>query len=202
MRFFIPLSILCFSCLAQSNAKQELLDSLNAARASDKGAFNLYIKKPEFEIITSAYRNRETALQTFRPITFTYQVYMPFQYDLNYVNQKAKDKLLKINTTFIFHHSKYGNYAAGLGTRFSFLVAKKTYLCYQLGLVWCEVVKPNTDDGFNTMGFCMQHQFSLTYQLSKHIKLSANVLHISSGKLFKNVNNSQDALGVGFAYVL
>lgn len=201
MRFFIPLSILCFSCLAQSNAKQELLDSLNASRASDKGAFNLYIKKPEFEIVAGAYRNRETALQTFRPVTFTYQIYLPFQYDLNYVNLKAKDKLLKINTTFIFHHSKYGNYAAGLGTRFSFLILKKTYLSYQLGLVWCEVVKRNTDDGFNTMGFCMQHQFSLSYHASKHVKISANALHISSGKLFKGVDNNQDVIGVGLAYL-
>ena len=201
MKFFIPLFIFAVSCFAQNNAKQEMLDSLNRARVSDKGAFNLYIKKPEFEIIAGAYRNRENALQGFDPITFTYHIYLPFQYDLNYVNLKAKDKLLKINTTFIFHHSKFGNYAAGLGARFSFLIAEKTYLSYQGGIVWCEVVKPNTNDGFANMGFCLQHEFSLSYHVSKHIKLSANALHISSAKLFKDVDNIQDVLGIGCAYL-
>lgn len=201
MKIFISLLLFSVSCFAQDDSRQELLDSLNKARASDKGAFNLYIKKPEFEIIAGAYRNRETALQGFQPITFTYHVYLPFQYDLNYVNLKAKDKLLKINTAFIFHHSKYGNYAAGLGARFSFLIAKKTYLSYQGGVVWCEVVKRNTNDGFNEMGFGMHHEFSLSYHVSKHIKLSANALHISAGKIFKDVDNNQDVLGIGLAYV-
>jgi hypothetical protein len=84
--------ILTLSSVAQ-NRRNEILDSLNEARSYDKGAFNLYIKKLEFEIIAGAYRNRQTALQSFSPLTFTYQVYLPFQYDLNYVNLKARDKL-------------------------------------------------------------------------------------------------------------
>lgn len=178
-----------------------MLDSLNKARESDKGVFNLYIKKPEVEIIIGAFRNRETATQGFEPFTLTYHIYLPFQFDLNYVNLKAKDKLLKINTIFIVHHSKYGNYAVGLGTRFSFLVLKKTYVSYQVGVVWCEPVKPNTNDGINDMGFSLHHEFSLSYNLSKHFKLSANAIHMSNGHIFNKVKNNQDVLGVGVGYM-
>ncbi|MDO8999692.1 MAG: hypothetical protein Q7W45_08005 [Bacteroidota bacterium] len=178
-----------------------MLDSLNLVRQSDKGIFNLYIKKPEVEIIVGAFRNRETSTQGFEPFNFTYHIYLPFQFDLNYVNLKAKDKLLKINSTFIVHHSKYGNYAIGLGSRFSFLVFKKAYLSYQIGLVWCEPVKKNTNDGINYMGFSLHHEFSFSYNLSKHFKLSANVIHISNGNIFKEVKNIQDVIGLGVAYV-
>jgi hypothetical protein len=147
------------------------------------------------------FRSRESIRQGFEPVTFTYHIYLPFQFDLNYVNLKAKDKLLKINTAFIVHHSKYGNYAIGLGTRFSFLVLRKTYLSYQVGVVWCEPVKSNTNDGINDMGFCLHHEFSLSYTLSKHFKISANAIHISNGHIFKSVKNLQDVLGVGVAYV-
>jgi hypothetical protein len=178
-----------------------MLDSLNETRQSDKGAFNLYIKKPEVEVITGVFRNRETATQGFEPINFTYHIYLPFQFDLNYVNVKAKDKLLKINTTVIVHHSKYGNYAMGIGSRFSFLIVKRMYLSYQFGIVWCEPVKRNTNDGINYMGFCLHHEFSLSYNISKHFKLSANAVHISNGDIFKDVKNNQDVLGLGVAYV-
>lgn len=178
-----------------------MLDSLNAVRENDRGAFNLYIKKPEIEIIAGVFRNRESIQQGFIPVNFTYHIYLPFQFDLSYVNLKAKDKLLKINTAFIFHHSKYGNYAVGLGTRFSFLLFKKTYGSYQLGVVWCEVVKRNTNDGINNMGFCLHHEFSLCYNLSNHIKLSANAIHLSNGNIFKGGKNLQDVLGIGAAYL-
>jgi hypothetical protein len=197
--------LLCFllsalSCFAQDDPKQLLLDSLNAARENDRGAFNLYIKKPEVEIIIGAFRNRESIWQGFQPVNFTYHISLPFQFDLNYVHLKAKDKLLKINAVFIVHHSRYGNYAIGLGSRFSFLVLKKTYLGYQGGIVWCESVKPNTDDGINYMGFSLHHEFSLSYNLSKHFKLSANAIHLSNGRIFKGGKNLQDVLGVGCAY--
>ncbi len=201
MKLFIFFLLFSIPCFAQNNAKQTLLDSLNKAGESDRGSFNLYIKKLELEIITGVFRNRETSQQGFEPVNFTYHVYLPFQFDLNYVNLKAKGKLLKINTAFIVHHSKYGNYAIGLGTRFSFLVLKKTYLSYQLGAVWCEPVKRNTNDGINYMGLCLHHEFSLSYTLSEHIKLSANIVHISSGQIFKGVENNQDVLGVGIAYL-
>jgi len=193
--------ILTLPCFAQKSPRQTMLDSLNETRQSDKGAFNLYIKKPEIEIIGGVFRNRETATQGFEPINFTYHIYLPFQYDLNYVNVKAHDKLLKINAMLIVHHSKYGNYAMGLGTRFSFLILKKTYLSYQAGVVWCEPVKRNTNDGINYMGFCLHHEFSISYSLAKHFKLSANVVHISNGDIFKDVKNNQDVLGLGLAYV-
>lgn len=177
-----------------------MLDSLNKARENDRGAFNLYIKKPEIEIIGGVFRNRASTQQGFKPINLTYHIYLPFQFDLNYVNLKAKDKLMKINTALIVHHSKYGNYALGLGNRFSFLLFKKTYLSYQIGLVWCEPVKKNSDDGINYMGFCLHHEFSLSYNATEHIRLSANILHISNGNLFKGVENIQDVLGLGAAY--
>ncbi|HET6992557.1 MAG TPA: hypothetical protein VFJ43_14585 [Bacteroidia bacterium] len=177
------------------------MDSLNQARESDKGVFNLYIKKPELEIIAGAFRNRESIHQGFEPVNFTCHVYLPFQFDLNYVNLKAKDKLMKINADLIMHFSKYGNYAIGLGTRFSFLAMKKTYLSYQIGVVWCEPVKANTDDGIIDMGFCLHHEFSISYNLSRHVKLSANAIHLSNGHIFKNVKNNQDVLGVGVAYL-
>ncbi len=186
---------------AQKDSREALLDSLNDVREKDRGAFNLYIKKPEIEIIAGVFRNRESIQQGFEPINFTYNIYLPFQFDLNYVNLKAKDKLLKINAAFIFHHSKYGNYAVGLGTRISFLIVRKTYASYQAGVVWCEVVKRNTNDGINNMGFCMHHEFSLSYNLSKHIKLSANAIHLSNGNIFKGGKNLQDVLGVGAAYL-
>ncbi|MCD6066192.1 MAG: hypothetical protein K0S33_1018 [Bacteroidetes bacterium] len=201
MKLLICFLLVTASCFAQDSPRQTMLDSLNTARANDRGAFNLYIKKPELELIAGVFRNRESSMQGFEPINFTYHIYLPFQFDLNYVNLKAKDKLLKINATFIMHHSKYGNYAMGLGSRFSFLVLKKTYLSYQVGLVWCEPVKRNTNDGINYMGFCLHHEFSLSYHLSRHFKLSANAVHISNGKLFKDVKNNQDVLGIGVAYL-
>ena len=201
MKLLIPFLLFTLSCFAQDDPKQILLDSLNKARQSDKGAFNLYIKKPEVEIIIGAFRNRKSITQGFEPFTLTYHIYLPFQFDLNYVNLKAKDKLLKINAIFIVHHSKYGNYAVGLGSRFSFLVLKKTYVSYQAGVVWCEPVSSNTNDGIVDLGFCLHHEFSLSYSLSKHFKLSANAIHMSNGHIFNNVKNKQDVLGVGVGYV-
>lgn len=185
---------------AQNNQRQILLDSLNQARANDKGDFNLYIKKPEFEIIVGVFRNRESSTQGFEPFNFTYHVYLPFQYDLNYVNLKTKDKLLKVNTLFIVHHSKYGNYAIGAGERFSFLLVRKLYLSYQIGIVWCEPVKHNTNDGINDMGFNLHHEYGLGYNLNKQLKLSLNVIHLSNGNLFQDVDNNQDVIGFGLAY--
>lgn len=201
MKLLFSLLFVITSCFGQTSPKQALLDSLNTARENERGVFKLYIKKPEVEMIVGAYRNRATATQGFEPINFTYHIYLPFQYDLSYVNLKAKDKLLKINANLIVHHSKHGNYAIGLGTRFSFLTFKRTYLSYQAGVVWCEVVKPRTDDGINYMGFCLHHEFSLSCHVSKHIKLSANAVHISNGNIFKTVKNNQDVLGLGIAYL-
>lgn len=201
MKLFVCFILFTLSGFAQESPRQHMLDSLNKVRENDRGIFKLYIKKPEIEIIAGVFRNRETATQGFEPINFTYHIYLPFQFDLNYVNLKAHDKLLKINTTLIIHHSKYGNYALGLGNRFSFLIFKRAYLSYQIGLVWCEVVKRNTNDGINTMGFCLHHEFSFSYNISKHFKLSANAVHISSGNLFKGVKNNQDVLGLGIAYM-
>jgi len=201
MKLFYYFLLLTLPCFAQESPRQELLDSLNRSRENDKGIFNLYIKKPEVEIIGGVFRNRETTSQGFEPVNFTYNIYLPFQYDLNYVNLKAKGKLLILNTILIVHHSKYGNYAIGLGERFSFLMAKNLYLSYQPGIVWCENVKRKVNDGINNMGFSLHHEFSLSYYVSKHVKLSANVVHLSSAGLFKGVSNNQDVLGLGISYV-
>ncbi len=194
---FLFFSITYFS---QTNDRKTMLDSINKSRENQRGVFKLYIKKLKVEVIAGVFRNRETSNQGFEPINLTYNIYLPFQFDLNYLNIPAKEKILKINPNLIIHHSKYGNYAIGLGNRFSFLIHKKMYLSYQIGLVWCEPVKKNTNDGINFMGFCFQHQFSFSYILNKHIELSANVLHISNANLFKGVKNNQDVLGVGIAY--
>lgn len=185
-------------CLSQINRKQELLDSLNKTREQDLGAFNLYATKTKLEFIGGMYRT--SASNGFQPFTMTYHVYLPFQLELNRVNVKGGDKLMKYNMPLIIHHSKYGNYALGLGNRFSFLLAKRTYISYQVGLVWCEVVRKNTDDGFQNMGFNFHHEFNLSYGITKRIALSANLIHISYGGLFKNVKNNQDVLGIGVSY--
>jgi hypothetical protein len=200
MKLFISFLLFTMTCLAQTSPRQILLDSLNKTRESERGAFNLYIKKIKVEVIGGFYRNREPSSPGFKPFNFTYNIYLPFQFDLNYVNLKAKDKLLKVNTVFIVHHSKYGNYAMGLGNRFSFLVFKKAYLCYQVGLAWCEPIKKNTDDGINDLGFSLHHEFTFSYALTKHFDLSANIVHLSDGNLFKGVENTQDVLGLGVAY--
>lgn len=201
MKLLIALFMCSMPCFAQESLRQTVLDSLNKARENDRGVFNLYVKKAELEIIGGVFRNRQTSTQGFEPINFTYHIYLPFQFDLNYVNLKAKGKLLAINSTLIVHHSKYGNYAIGLGARFSFLIFKKTYLSYQGGLAWCEPVKRKTNDGINNMGFSLHHEFSFSYYVSNHIKLSANLVHLSSAGLFKGVNNNQDVLGLGIAYL-
>jgi hypothetical protein len=201
MKALILFLLFTIPCLGQTNHSKTLLDSLNKSREIDRGAFNLYIKKAEVEIIAGVFRSRTFDQQGFEPLSVTYHIYLPFQFDLNYVNQRAKDKLFKLNTIAIIQHSKYGNYALGLGSRFSFLVLKNMYFSYQIGIVWCEPIKRNTNDGINYMGFCLHHEFSLSYSLSKRFKLSANVIHISNGNLFKKVDNNQDVLGLGIAYL-
>lgn len=185
-------------CYAQNTDKQQFLDSLNKSREKDLGAFNLYATKTKLEFIGGAYRT--SATNGFQPFTCTYHVYLPFQFEFNRVNLMAGDKLIKLNTPLIVHHSKYGNYAIGLGERFSFLVAKRLYFSYQLGLVWCEVVRKNTDDGFKNMGFNLHHEFNISYGITKRIAISANLIHISYGGIFKNVKNNQDVLGIGVSY--
>ncbi len=187
-------------CFAQESSKQALLDSLNTAREKDLGAFNVYAIKTKIEFIGGAYRNRTSTSQGFQPFTCTYHIYLPVQFDFNSVNAKAGDKLMKINVPLIVHHSKYGNYAIGMGGRFSFLIYKRLYFSYQVGLVWCEVVRKDTDDGFKNMGFNFHHEFNISYGITKRIALSANLIHISSGGLFKDVKNNQDVLGIGVSY--
>ena len=186
-------------CVAQDNPRQVLLDSLNEARRSEEGAFNLYIKKPEIEVIAGVFRS--STRNDFEPANFTYHLYLPFQFDLNYANLDAEDKLMKINAALIIHHSTYGNYAVGLGTRFSFLAFKRTYLGYQIGVVWCEPVRSNASDGIIDMGFALHHEFSISYHISDHFKLSTNAIHISNGHIFNKVKNNQYVLGVGVAYL-
>ena len=200
MKFLVLFYITSFSCFSQNNKGELLLDSLNQNREKNRGAFNLYVTKTKLEIIAGAFRNRSNPNQGFEPINFTYHVYLPFQFELNRVNVQAGDKLLKINMPLIVHHSKYGNYAIGLGGRFSFLICKRLYISYQIGVVWCEVVKPKTNDGFTHMGFNLHHEFNLSYGITKKIEINLNVIHISNGGLFKEVKNNQDVIGLGVAY--
>ncbi len=196
--FLLSVILVTGNCYGQEKNKQELLDSLNKSREKDLGAFNLYATKTKLEFIGGAYRS--TTNQGFQPFTCTYHVYLPFQLEFNRVNLKAGDKLIKLNTPLIVQHSKYGNYAIGLGERFSFLIVKRLYFSYQVGLVWCEVIKKDTDDGFRQMGFNFHHEFNISYGITKRIELSANLIHISYGGVFKNVKNNQDVLGIGVSY--
>ena len=75
MKLFIYFLIFTTSCFGQNSPKENLLDSINKTRESERGVFNLYIKKPEFEIIAGGFRNRETSQQGFEPFTLTYHIF-------------------------------------------------------------------------------------------------------------------------------
>ncbi len=175
------------------------LDSINSLNRSKEGVFNLYIKPFRGESVAGLYRNR--ALGTnFAPFNITYNIYLPFEWSLNYVNNIAHDKLLKTNVVLFLHHTNNGNYAIGAGLRNSFLIIPKLYFNYQLGLAWCEVVKRNTSDGFVGMGPAFHHQISLSLFLNKQIELSLNVIHLSNGNIFNSPDNLQDVIGLGIAF--
>jgi hypothetical protein len=199
----VVLSLILLMVLdAGAQLRKKLLDSLNAVAEPHRGTFQLYIIRPAAEIVVSGYRNRDNAVQGFRPFAFSYFFYLPFQYDLSYVHIKAKEKLIKLNTVFIVHHSTYFNYALGLGERLSFLIIKHTYFSYQGGLAWCEVVNKKANDGIHSMGFSFHHTFSLNYTCTQRFQMSLNVSHISGGNLFPKMNNNQDAVGVGAFFKL
>ncbi len=195
---FIILILFC-SIITKAQNRNLVLDSLNDARKSDRGLFKLYIKKFKAEAIVGLYRNRKD--MSFKGMNFTYLLYLPFQFDLNYASIKAKEKLLKINPVVVIHHSTKGNYSAGLATKISFLVFPKAYLSYQLGLVWSEVTNPTANDGLINKGFNLHHNLALSYSISKSIELSLNVLHVSNGSLFKTQGNLQDVIGIGIAFM-
>lgn len=200
MRVKIKIILICLA-FVKPFFSQNVIDSTSKVFfEKDKGKFSLRVKKFRGEITGGVYRNREGNLSNFNPFSVTYQLLLPFQYDFGYKYFPEKEKIIKINTAFILQHSNHGNYAMGIGLRPSFLLTKHLYLNYQAGVVWCEVVKRNTNDGFNTMGFCFHHQFSLSYSITNKISLSINALHISNGNLFKNVKNVQDVIGIGVGY--
>ncbi len=201
-KIILFLLIVALNGFSQKSPRQLLLDSLNAAREKDRGVFKLYIKKIKGEVIAGVYNTRETNMPNFKPFSITYNIYLPFQFDLSYLNLKAKDKILKINSVFILQHTNYGNYAMGAAGRFSFLVFKKAYLSYQIGLVWVEATSKKAPDGLTNMGFCFHHNIAFSYALSKHFDVSLNLLHISNGNVFKSAKNLQDVLGAGIAYQL
>ncbi|TAF73057.1 MAG: hypothetical protein EAZ53_13920 [Bacteroidetes bacterium] len=184
---------------AQKNSY--ILDSLNESRKNERGLFKLYIKKFKAEVITGVYRTRKDNDMSFKALNFTYLLYLPFQFDLNYANNRAREKLLKINPLVVIHHSTKGNYAAGLATKISFLVFRKAYLSYQLGLIWCEVTNPIAGDGLTNKGFNLHHNLAFSYSISKSIEISLNVLHVSNGSLFKTPGNLQDVFGIGIAFM-
>lgn len=180
-------------------AQNKTLDSINNANRNNLGAFNLYIKSFRAEAVGGFYRNRSPG-NSFSPFNLTYNVYLPFEWSLNYINNIAHDKLLKSNLLLFLHHSNYGNYAFGAGLRNSFLIIPKLYFNYQIGLAWCEVVNKNKIDGFVGMGTAFHHQISLSVFLNKQIELSLNIVHLSNGNIFNSPPNLQDVIGIGFAF--
>jgi ABC-type uncharacterized transport system fused permease/ATPase subunit len=191
-KLIILLIIINYNYFAQNNK----LDSINLSNCNDKGAFNLYIKKFRGEFIGGVYRNRDLT-QSFSPFNLTYNIYLPFEIALNYINNIAHDKLLKTNVVLFLHHTNYGNYAIGGGIRNSFLLVKKTYFNYQIGIAWCEVVNKKLNDGFVGMGAAFHHQISLSYFINKKTEISLNVLHLSNGNVFNSPDNIQDVIGIG-----
>lgn len=198
-KIILILILFVHSISTNAQIKTNVLDSLNEARKSEKGLFKLYIKKFKAEAIVGVYRNRKD--MAFKALNLTYLLYLPFQFDLNYANNQAKEKLLKINPLVVIHHSTEGNYAAGLAAKISFLVFPKAYLSYQLGLIWCEVTNPKANDGLTNKGFNLHHNLAFSYSISKSIEVSLNVLHVSNGSLFKTQGNLQDVVGIGIAFM-
>ncbi len=192
------LLLICFTVKGQE--QKRLLDSLNSASEPERGVFRLYITPPSVELLVGGYRNRDYALQGFKPMAYSYFFCLPFQYDLSYVHLKAREKLIKLNTVVVIHHTNHFNYALGMGERISFLLFKHTYASYQGGVVWCEVVNRQVNDGIQSMGFSFHHVFALTYSIKKKISVSATVSHISGGNLFKKMTNNQDVIGIGLSY--
>lgn len=200
MKSVLVAIIFLFGISTKSLKAQLKSDSLaNNSFEKDRGTFTLRVKKFRAQVIGGFYRNREPG-NNLQPINFTYNLFLPFQYDFGYKYLPNKEKVIKINTAFIFHHTNNGNHALGMGLQPSFLLAKHLYLNYQFGVVWCEVVKRNTNDGFNAMGFCFHHQFGLSYNITKQFNVSLNAVHISNGNIFKNARNLQDVVGVGVGY--
>jgi hypothetical protein len=181
------------------NAQVNTLDSINYLNRNNQGAFNLYIKSFRGETVGGFYRNRSPN-NKFNPFNLTYNIYLPFEWALNYINNIAHDKLLKSNLLIFLHHSNNGNYAFGVGLRNSFLIIPKLYFNYQLGLAWCEVVKRNTADGFVGMGPAFHHQISISYFINKQVELSFNIIHLSNGNILNSPSNLQDVIGIGVAF--
>lgn len=199
MRLNYRLILFLFFCSKGLFSQKEILDSLNSATRHREGVFNLYIQPFRGEANVGFYRNRISG-NHFEPINLNYNIYLPFEWSLNYLNNFAHDKLLKTNLVLFLHHTNNGNYAIGAGLRNSFLILPKFYFNYQLGLAWCEVVKRNTSDGFVGMGPAFHHQISLSLFINKQVELSLNVIHLSNGNIFNSPANLQDVIGLGIAF--
>lgn len=171
--------------------------------ANNKGKFDLFITGAQLELLLGLYRNRSQGSARFTPINFTYQIYFPFQYELNYKSRKeTEDKLFKINFLTFIHHSNKGNYGIGFAPKFSFLLFRRAYLSYQIGIGWFEVTAPAAKDGLNKKGFNFHHILAFTYHLTPRWQLSLNGMHVSNGGILGRNGNLQDviALGVGYQF--
>jgi len=199
-RFVILLFTIISVHLCTAQTRTQLLDSLLKADEPLRGKFALYIRPAAFEIMTGLYRSRTQITTPFSPFAASYQVYLPFQFELGYLHFSEKEKLIKLNTLVVFHHTNHLNYAMGLGERLSFLLTHKTYLSYQGGIVWCEVMNRKVNDGITMMGFSLHHVMTLSYQLTQPFNLSLNFCHLSSGRLFQSIDNNQDYIAVGIKY--
>lgn len=199
MRQNCKLTIILVLFLRWFSAQNNTLDSINQLSRHKEGAFNLYVKPFRGEAVVGVYRNRVPG-NNFTPFNLNYNIYLPFEWSLNYLNSLAHDKLLKTNVVLLLHHTNNGNYAIGAGLRNSFLIIPKLYFNYQLGLAWCEMVKANTGDGFVGMGPAFHHQISLSLFINKQVELSLNVIHLSNGNIFNSPANLQDVIGFGIAF--
>lgn len=195
----IKFAVFLISFINLFYAQNNTLDSINKINRKTEGAFNLYIKPFRGEAVAGLHRNRLSG-NGFNPFNLTYNVYLPFEWSLNYLNNIAHDKLLKTNVLLLLHHTNNGNYAIGAGLRNSFLIIPKLYFNYQIGLAWCEVVKRNTSDGFVGMGPAFHHQISLSLFVNKQVEFSLNVIHLSNGNIFNSPANLQDVIGLGLAF--
>jgi len=184
---------------------------LNSSAQNNTGRFELEITKAKFGINIGPYRGRTP--QTDGPFNQGFsgfgQIYLPFQWSLDYEKNYADSLTLKneynnrlflIRPSAILHLVDNGSMAFGLGIQFSFLITKQTYLEYQLSGVYLEAAKaglPDLNDGFN-----LHHFVSLSKPLSKHFSLSLGLVHISGAGIGNGITSNQDVITLGLKWIL
>ncbi len=196
-RFIFSLSVaMCFTFSGMGRPLYAQDSAQPPENPLPRGQMVFNITRGKVELENGLYRSRLQGIQPFKYGGFVYQAYFPFQWSLIRREEPAADPIMKINMLVFLHHSTAGNYGLGLSTRISWLLVKKLYLSYQIGLGWFEA-NSEKNDGLNNRGLNFQHQLSLSRQMGYHWGLSLNVLHVSNGNMFGKPTNIQDMVALG-----